>query len=197
MHYRHTAPRPAAPHHTAHSPAARRFVHAAIIGSWTLLLAGFLVGPLPAQGAEAALPPATLLSPIAPFDAERLFIGPSHPWDAGHRGIDIASQEGAEVLAPAGGTVTFSGLVVDRGVLTIDHGGGLVSSVEPVVPGVTAGERVTAGQKIASVSPERDHCASATCLHWGVRLHGNYINPLDVLEGFGRVRLLPVRGFDD
>jgi len=31
-------------------------------------------------------------------------------------------------------------------------------------------------------------------VHWGLRLDGVYVDPLDYLEGFGPVRLLPEAG---
>jgi hypothetical protein len=74
----------------------------------------------------------------------------------------------------------------------VRHTDGLISSVEPVLPDVVTGDVVTEGMLLGTVSDERGHCAPPTCLHWGVRDHGVYINPLDVLEGFGPVRLLPL-----
>jgi len=88
--------------------------------------------------------------------------------------------------------VTFAGMVVDRGVVTVRHAGGLVSSVEPILSSVAQGDAVGVGDPLGTVSDERGHCAPATCLHWGVRRNGEYINPLDVLDGFGPVRLLPL-----
>jgi murein DD-endopeptidase MepM/ murein hydrolase activator NlpD len=38
------------------------------------------------------------------------------------------------------------------------------------------------------------HCDSA-CLHFGVRLHGQYVSPLNYLGGVARSILLPTRGF--
>jgi murein DD-endopeptidase MepM/ murein hydrolase activator NlpD len=88
--------------------------------------------------------------------------------------------------------VTFAGVVVDRGVVTVDHGGTLRTSVEPIAPSVRVGDRVRAGDALGTVSDEPGHCAPATCVHWGVRFGGDYVNPLDVLEGFGPVVLLPL-----
>ncbi len=87
--------------------------------------------------------------------------------------------------------MTFAGTVVDRGVVTVDHGGGLRSSVEPITPSVEIGDHVQAGELLGTVSDASGHCAPATCVHWGVRLGAEYINPLDVLVGYGRIVLLP------
>ncbi|HEX7589745.1 MAG TPA: peptidoglycan DD-metalloendopeptidase family protein, partial [Demequinaceae bacterium] len=110
---------------------------------------------------------------------------------AGHRGIDLRAIEGDAIVSPGEGVVTFVGTVVDRGVVTIDHGGGLVSSIEPITATVAAGDHVDAGDPLGVVSGEPGHCAPRTCVHWGVRFQGEYVNPLDVLAGYGRIVLLP------
>lgn len=122
------------------------------------------------------------------------FRAPASPWGAGHRGVDLAAAVGREVIAPASGTVTFSGGVVDRGVVTIGHAGGLRSSLEPVDPLVRAGERVSAGQPVAVVSAAAGHCAPEACLHWAVRRGATYLDPLDWLRGYGPIVLLPIDG---
>jgi murein DD-endopeptidase MepM/ murein hydrolase activator NlpD len=126
-----------------------------------------------------------------PFSAARLFDRPASPWGPGHRGIDVVAATGDAVLAPGDGIVTFAGVVVNRGVVAIDHGGTLRSSIEPVVPAVAVGDHVRAGDPLGVVSDEPGHCAPATCVHWGVRFGNDYVNPLDVLAGYGRIVLLP------
>lgn len=120
----------------------------------------------------------------------RAFVLPPEPWRPGHRGIDIAAPQGL-VLAPADGTVSFVGWVVDRGVLAIDHGDGVVSSFEPVEAAVEAGASVAAGQPVARVAGV--HCAR-TCVHVGLRVDGEYRNPLLLLGGLEWPVLLPTRG---
>ncbi len=117
------------------------------------------------------------------------FLAPLTPYGTGHRGIDIGATAGIEVRAPDDGVVRFAGWVVDRPVLSIDHGGGLVSSFEPVTPSVAAGERVQRGQVVGVLEP--GHCARA-CLHLGARLHGEYVSPLLYLGGQPRAVLLPM-----
>jgi len=123
---------------------------------------------------------------VAPFRA------PATPYAAGHRGIDVAAERGALVLAPADGVVSFAGTVVDRGVLAIDHGGGLVSAIEPVEAVVAAGSSVRAGQVVGRVGAG-GHCASQ-CVHFGVRLDGEYVSPFLLLGGLPRAVLLPLVG---
>ncbi len=127
-----------------------------------------------------------------PFVARRLFDRPASTWASGHRGVDIAADTGGEVLSPGPGVVTFAGTVVNRGVVTVAHDSGLVSSVEPVDAVVAVGDRVHAGDVLGTVEARAWHCDTA-CIHWGVRLDGDYLNPLDALAGFGPVRLLPAR----
>lgn len=94
------------------------------------------------------------------------------------------------VLAPADGVVSFAGVVVDRPVLSIRHAGGLVSSYEPVVTTLVAGDSVARGQQIGEL--QAGHCAEL-CLHFGVRLDGAYISPLNYLGGIPWSVLLPTR----
>jgi len=122
----------------------------------------------------------------------RAFIGPPEPWQPGHRGIDVLAASDA-LVAPADGVVRFAGRVVDRGVLSIDHGGGVISSYEPVEALVAEGEAVSRGQILARIGD--GHCASR-CVHVGVRVDGAYRNPLLLLGGWQRPVLLPTRSLD-
>jgi murein DD-endopeptidase MepM/ murein hydrolase activator NlpD len=116
---------------------------------------------------------------------------PASPWAPGHRGIDIAAAPGSAVRAPAEGVVHFAGVVVDRPVLSIRHDGGLISSYEPVVASVARGDEVMRGQPIGEV--QAGHCEGDACVHFGVRLDGEYVSPLLLLGGLERAVLLPVR----
>ena len=125
-----------------------------------------------------------------PHALSRQYLAPATPYGAGHRGIDIAST-GTEVRAPADGVVHFAGVVVDRPVLSIDHAGGLLSSYEPVSTTLVEGDAVTRGDVIGTLEP--GHCHESLCLHFGVRLNGEYVNPLLLLGGLPRSILLPTR----
>lgn len=124
-----------------------------------------------------------------PRSIVRPFIAPATPYAPGHRGIDVRAP-GATVYAPTAGVVHFAGFVVDRPVLSIRHPGDLISSYEPVVTDLVAGDAVARGDAIGTV--QSGHCA-ATCLHFGVRLHGEYVSPLLFLGGLPRSVLLPTR----
>lgn len=125
--------------------------------------------------------------PAAPVQVVRPFVAPAHAYGAGHRGVDIAAT--GPVHSPADGIVAFAGTVVDRGVLTIDHGDGLVSTLEPVETTLRPGDAVARGQEVATAA-SGGHAPPGT-VHFGVRLHGEYINPLLLLGGVPRAVLLP------
>jgi murein DD-endopeptidase MepM/ murein hydrolase activator NlpD len=138
----------------------------------------------PAYGAESWRWPVD-----PPRSVARPFIAPETPYASGHRGIDIRAPAGM-VFAPADGVVHFAGTVVDRPVLSIDHGGGVLSSYEPVVSTLSAGDVVSRGDPIGVVQP--GHCASL-CVHVGVRVDGQYVSPLAWLGGIPNSVLLPTR----
>jgi murein DD-endopeptidase MepM/ murein hydrolase activator NlpD len=144
----------------------------------------------------AADPPRTARAgwswPVGPSHAiSRPYVAPETRYGPGHRGIDIRAPAGSMVRAPADGVVRFAGFVVDRPVLSISHAGNVLSSFEPVVASVSAGDHVRRGQVIGVLLA--GHCASS-CLHLGARLGGQYVNPLLFLGEVPRAVLLPVRG---
>lgn len=102
---------------------------------------------------------------------------PLNPYSAGHRGIDIVAKPGDPVYAPDDGVIHFAGTVVDRGVLSIDHGK-FHSSFEPIDTDVHQGQIVHRGQQIGIVASS-NHC---TCLHLGARQDDNYLSPLALLS---------------
>lgn len=125
----------------------------------------------------------------------RAFDPPSRPWLSGHRGVDLAAAAGSKVRSPAAGTVVFSGWVVDRPVVTVDHGDGRRSSFEPVAGSVDVGAAVARDAPLGTLAPSATgHCAPADCLHWGVREGGEYVDPLAFIEDRRPSVLLPWNG---
>ena len=119
----------------------------------------------------------------------RDFQAPMTPWGAGHRGLDLAADS-STIVAPASGTVSFSGWVVNRGIITITTPEGLKISMEPVTPLVESGDRVRRGQDIALLEP--GHCLSLSlCLHLGVRVGQEYRSARQELGLLQRAILLP------
>ncbi len=130
--------------------------------------------------------------PLSPRPAVlRAFDPPAKPWLSGHRGVDLeAAFDGAPLKSPAAGTVSFVGTVVDRPVITIDHGNGLRSSFEPVASSLRAGSAVAEGDVLGQV--QTGHCGPAPpCLHWGVRRGEDYVNPLAFVMDLRPSVLLP------
>lgn len=131
--------------------------------------------------------------PVKPKPAiARGFQPPPRKWLSGHRGVDLSTTPGTLIRSPATGTVAFTGWVVDRAVITIDHGGGLKSSFEPVNPSVKQGDVVARGQILGTVAGV-DHCPPSGCVHWGVRRNGDYVNPLQFVQDMRPSVLLPVQ----
>ncbi|HXH35324.1 MAG TPA: M23 family metallopeptidase [Plantibacter sp.] len=126
----------------------------------------------------------------APHTVQAPFVAPATPYAPGHRGIDVTAPTGVAVSAAAPGVVTFSGVVVDRPLVVIRHDDGLVSSIEPVVGSVSVGDTVARGAAIGTVG-DGGHC-DGSCVHFGVRRDGAYINPLLLLDDVPAAVLLPV-----
>ena len=154
-----------------------------------LLLATFL--PNPPASADT---PSHWHSPVGnPYSVERHFKKPPKKWNAGHRGVDFSATASTKVVAPEAGTISFSGKVDDRTVITITHPDGKKSSFEPVTDPLPIGAKVTKGQPIAAIDASKHHCqGTAPCLHWGVRENDEYINPLLLIEAPSPSILLPI-----
>lgn len=122
---------------------------------------------------------------------------PSSPYGTGHRGIDILAPAGTVAVAPAAGTVSFAGRVGGRWFVTIDHGDGLRSTMSWVgTVLVRRGDTVAAGAPVAATGTCHPGDASP-CLHFGVRLHDSYQDPLAYLgpiEAWRFIRLAPFDG---
>lgn len=178
---------------TRRLPAARLAV---ALGTATLLLTLMVVAAASAgtAGPPGSPPPAgTYRLPLAgTADVVRPFEPPPVRWAAGHRGVDLSASLGAEVVSPVSGVVTYAGAVGGRAVVTVTDVEGHRSSVEPLVPAVDVGQLVPAGAHLGTLAVEGSHCAPGTCLHWGVRVGEEYVDPLSLLPGAGPVVLLPL-----
>ncbi|MFP3463589.1 M23 family metallopeptidase [Arthrobacter globiformis] len=131
--------------------------------------------------------------PLAPRPPVlRPFDPPDKPWLSGHRGVDLGSAPDGPVTAPEAGTVSFVGVVVDRPVITIDHGNGLRSSFEPVRSTLKKGAYVAKGAVVGTLLT--GHCGRSPCVHWGVRRGEEYLNPLSFILDLRPSVLLPLKG---
>lgn len=120
----------------------------------------------------------------------RRFDPPPQPWLPGHRGVDLGADPGTIIRAAGDGTVVFAGMVAGRGVVSVEHAGGLRTTYQPVHLGVATGRAVTAGTPLGTLAIGHDGCPASACLHWGLRRGGDYLDPL-LLLALGRARLLP------
>jgi len=152
-------------------------------------------GPVPGSSSGPMTGPGTVTAgwswPLNPRPAVlRAFDPPARPWLSGHRGVDLrSSHDGAPVTSPASGTVSFAGVVVDRALITVDHGAGLRSSFEAVLSDLEAGAAVAEGDVLGWI--QAGHCTPAPCVHWGVRLGEEYLNPLGFVTDLRPSVLLP------
>ncbi|MFP5371545.1 MAG: murein hydrolase activator EnvC family protein [Actinomycetes bacterium] len=159
-----------------------------------VVLLAVTLPPAPAAAAPAAPLGQVALwtAPLAgPFYVGRPFEAPPHAYGPGHRGVDLEGFPGAPVLAAADGVVAFAGMVAGRPVVSIDHAGGLLTTYEPVVSSVGAGQGVARGFPVGVLSAGHAGCSVEACLHWGLRRGETYLDPLALLRP-PRLTLLPL-----
>jgi hypothetical protein len=104
---------------------------------------------------------------ISPFTGRRTF----------HAGLDIASDFGTAIVAPARGRVTFAGRKGPLGkTLMIDHGFGLRTSYGHAAElYVERGQEIERGERIASVGSTGR--STGPHLHYVVEVKGKSVNP--------------------
>lgn len=152
----------------------------------TLVVLAVLLSFLPAAPARAT---GSWTWPVTGA-VTRGFDPPGSPYGSGHRGIDIAASVGTLVRAPATGVVSFAGNVGGRLFVTIDHGGGLLSTCSFLSALlVHKGDLVVQGQGIAHSGT--GHLGDTTPnVHFGMRLNGQYVDPLEYLSPASLVDLI-------
>ena len=156
--------------------------------SGSVALAGAARSAIGAPAEEA--PGYPWLWPVAgPRTVIEPFRTPAHDYGPGHRGMDVTAAPGADVLSPAAGVVAFRGTVADRPLITIDHGDGYISTLEPVSSDLAAGDAVLAGDVVGALV-SGGHAAPGT-LHVGVRIDKRYVNPRGLFGLPPRAVLLP------
>lgn len=161
---------------------------------------GMVTASAPAVGAPVEGPAPTEVAaprwrwPLAPRPrVVRSFDAPASPWGRGHRGLDLDAAPGALVRAVEAGTVTHAGTVAGRGTVTVLHTDGLSSTYEPVVGSVSVGTQVAVGDVLGVLEDgPAAHGGGRHCLHLGARRPPAYLDPLPLLTGGGRLRLMPL-----
>ena len=104
---------------------------------------------------------------VSPFTGRRSF----------HSGLDIASDFGTPIVAPARGKVVFAGRKGPLGkTLVIDHGFGLRTSYGHAAEiHVNKGQTIERGERIASVGSTGR--STGPHLHYAVEVKGKSVNP--------------------
>ena len=110
---------------------------------------------------------------------------PDGPYGPGNRGIEYATSPGDAVRAGAEGVVSFAGPVAGNLYVTLDHGGGLLSSYSYI-------DRVSVAHGDSAGRGDVIGFTGETPLHFSVRIDGSYVDPAAFI-GVRRVsvRLLP------
>lgn len=101
---------------------------------------------------------------VHPFDP------PPQPWNAGHRGVDLAPAGGGgevPVTAVDDGVVTHASILAGRGTVSVLHAGDIKSTYEPVDITVVVGQQVARGSPLGTLASAGSHCAPIACLHLG------------------------------
>lgn len=134
-----------------------------------------------------------------PFDTPhrlvRQYLQPASDYSAGHRGVDYEVEPGESLFAPADGVISVARVIVNRGVLAIKHGSGLLTELEPACSELEVGRSVKKGEVIGWACQAGEtysqHCPDDACVHFSLRFEGKYLSPLALIGGLNPSRLLP------
>jgi len=91
----------------------------------------------------------------------------------------MAQDLGSMIKAPISGSLYFTGLVVDRQVVTIRSQAGYLASFEPACTKHKVGDAVLKGEEFAWHCPPTKtyeyHCEG--CIHFSIRSQYGYLSP--------------------
>ena len=118
-----------------------------------------------------------------------------------HSGLDIGAPEGSNFVAVTSGTITFTGFLGGGGYTVTLTSGNMKFTYCHVSPNyiVKKGDYVTQGEVIGQVGPKNVYgvkgnqytdsngnptngATTGPHLHFGVRVDGNYIDPLTLFD---------------
>lgn len=149
------------------------------VAALALCATAVVIGGLEAPARAATRPGEYRWPVVGPVIAA--FDPPETPYGSGHRGIDIAAAVGTVVVAPAEGVVRFAGPVGGSLFVTLDHGGGIVTTyswLSSIL--MRRGDDVATGDPIATTGT--GHAAAAIPhLHLGAKIDDEYVDPLSLL----------------
>lgn len=137
------------------------------------------VGETPFYGGGAFCWPAPSYTRISDDYGNR--IHPTLGVQQFHNGVDMAAPNGSPILAAESGTVVAATYNATMGnYIMINHGNGLYTIyMHASALYVSAGQKVTRGQKIAAVGSTGR--STGPHLHFSVRQNGSYVNPWNFL----------------
>jgi len=144
----------------------------------------FAQPPSPRQWAPDAVRPVAGVN-VSGFGVRSVLNGqPRGP----HAGLDLAAGTGTPVYAPTAGTVIYAREFYFSGnTVIVDHGQGLLSTMAHLSAfDVKEGERVAKGALLGKVGATGR--VTGPHLHWAVRLHGDRVDPLKLLEALAPKR---------
>ncbi|MBX9768354.1 MAG: M23 family metallopeptidase [Bdellovibrionales bacterium] len=107
-----------------------------------------------------------------------------------HKGVDLALPKGEPVFAAQDGVVEGIGRSRAGGrFIVIQHADGLMTNYEHLSeyePGLSSGQKVKAGERIGRVGCT-GFCTSPH-LHFGLRVDGEFVDPVNYIKPFPQVR---------
>lgn len=105
-----------------------------------------------------------------------------------HAGLDLAAVTGTPVYAPTPGIVVYARPFYFSGnTVILDHGHGLFSTMAHLSAiDVTEGRRVAKGDLLGKVGATGR--VTGPHLHWAVRLHGDRVDPLKLIDALAPAR---------
>lgn len=157
-----------------------------------VLLLAVLV-PVPGRAEDPAPAPRPGAGHAVPLYGEllRVYDAPDDPYAPGHRGVDVGAEPGTAVRASADGTVRFAGSVAGNRTVSVDHGGGLVTSYSYLGSiAVTEGQTVSRGRELGTVGDGHPMQDLPPHVHLSARRDGVYFDPLELYVGTSHADLL-------
>jgi len=132
-----------------------------------------LISPRKLWDGPFALPTAAPRS--SPYGVKSVYNGVVHGW---HRGADFAAPAGSPVRTANHGIVRLAeGIPLSGNAVLIDHGLGVFTTYMHLSSiAVRQGQRVRKGDVVGAVGSTG--VATGPHLHWGLRVHGLYADPL-------------------
>jgi murein DD-endopeptidase MepM/ murein hydrolase activator NlpD len=113
----------------------------------------------------------------------RGFEPPPSPYEAGHRGIDIAAPFGSSVMASREGVVAFAGWVAGALFISIDHPDGVRTTYSWLSEVLVHKGQAVARREGVGRSGHGHPDIPEPHLHFGARVGSDYIDPMLLLEG--------------